>query len=87
MMVMTVMVMVTVIPMVAVMMMPPMVAVMTVMVIPMVAVMRMPPLHVGRQLADIILPDRDARRADRSHRLRLLHGSRNNQKRAESGKS
>lgn len=73
-------------------MVPPMVA-MTAMVPPMVAMMTVttpvvtvPPLYVGRQFACVALPGDDAR-ADRSRRLRLLRGSRDNQKRAESGKS
>jgi hypothetical protein len=43
-------------------------------------------VHVGCQLAGVVLSDSDAR-ADRSRRLRLLRGSRDNQKRAESGQS
>lgn len=43
-------------------------------------------VHVGCQLASVALSDSDAR-ADRSRRLRLLRGSRDNQKRAESGQS
>lgn len=43
-------------------------------------------VHLGCQLASVALSDGDAW-ADRSRRLRLLHGSRGNQKRAESGQS
>ena len=43
-------------------------------------------VHLGCQLAGVALSGSDAR-ADRSRRLRLLRGSRDNQKRAESGQS
>ena len=43
-------------------------------------------VHLGCQLASVALSDGDAW-ADRSRRLRLLRGSRDNQKRAESGQS
>ncbi|MCP1999538.1 hypothetical protein [Nitrobacter winogradskyi] len=74
-------------------MVPPMVAMM-VMVSPVAAVMMVvpvtivvvSPLHVGRQLTCVVLPGDDAR-ADRSRRLRLLRGGRDNQKRAKSGES
>lgn len=73
------------IPIVAVVaMVPPMATVM--MVMPPVTVVVMSPLHVGRQLTCVALPGDDAR-ADRSRRLRLLRGGRDNQKRAESGES
>jgi hypothetical protein len=43
-------------------------------------------VHLGCQLASVALSGSDAR-ADRSRRLRLLRGGRDNQKRAESGQS
>jgi hypothetical protein len=43
-------------------------------------------VHLGCQLASVALSDGDAW-ADRSRRLRLLRGTRDNQKRAESGQS
>jgi hypothetical protein len=43
-------------------------------------------VHLGCQLACVALSGSDAR-ADRSRRLRLLRGGRDNQKRAESGQS
>lgn len=79
---------------VAMMMTIPVVAVVT-MVMPMAAVMMvmppmtvvvMSPLYVGRQLTCVALPGDDPR-TDRSRRLRVLRGSRDNQKRAESGQS
>jgi hypothetical protein len=72
-------------------MVPPMVVMMA-MVPPMTAVMVMTVgspievVHVCCQLAGVALSDGDAR-DDRSRRLRLLRGSRDNQKRAESGQS
>ncbi|YBW40817.1 hypothetical protein ACMYR2_3351 [Nitrobacter sp. TKz-YC01] len=73
------------IPVVAVVtMVMPMAAVM--MVMPPVTVVVMSPLHVGRQLTCVALPGDDAG-TDRSRRLRLLRGGRDNQKRAESGES
>jgi hypothetical protein len=51
------------------------------------AMVMMTPLHVGRQLAGVALRGGGDARTDRRCRLRLLCGSRDNQKRAESGKS
>ncbi len=80
--VMTVLPMALMLPMAVVMVLP------MALVLPMAVMMMVmvPPLHVGRQLAGVALPNGDAR-GDRSRRLRLLRGSRDNQKRAESGKS
>ena len=67
---------------------------MMVVVRPPVAMMRAPmamvmmtPLHVGRQLASVALRGGGDAGTDRRCRLRLLCGSRDNQKRTESGKS
>jgi hypothetical protein len=47
----------------------------------------MTPLHVGRQLAGVALRGGGDSGTDRRCRLRLLCGSRDNQKRTKSGKS
>jgi hypothetical protein len=65
-------------PVVVVMMMRPPVTVM---------VMMMTPLHVGRQLAGLALRGGGDARTDGSCRLRLLRGSRDDQKRTEGGES
>jgi hypothetical protein len=46
----------------------------------------MPPLHLGGQLAGVALHGRGDAWTDRRCRMRLLRGSRRNQKRAKSGK-
>ncbi|WP_157043678.1 hypothetical protein [Nitrobacter hamburgensis] len=74
-------------PIVMVMAMRPPVVMMVMMARPPVAIVVMPPLHVSRQLAGVDLRGGDDARADRRCRLRLLCGSRDNQKRTEGGKS
>ncbi|GAB1717407.1 MAG: hypothetical protein NTAFB05_24490 [Nitrobacter sp.] len=73
-------------PMMVIMAMGPPVVVMVMMRPPMAMVM-MTPLHVGRQLAGVALSGGGDARADGSCRLRLLRGSRDDQKRAEGGES
>ena len=76
------MVMVVVLPMMVVMAMAPPMTAVTVMMV------RLPVdvVHLGCQFAGVALSNGDAL-ADRSRRLRLLRGSRDNQKRADSRKS
>ncbi|MBN9147821.1 MAG: hypothetical protein J0I83_06390 [Nitrobacter sp.] len=83
---MSMVVMMSMMPVVVMSGMVPMAGLMPMAMMPPMGMGMMPPLHLCGQLAGVALLGRGDTRTDRRCRLRLLRGSRRNQKRAKSGK-